>query len=150
MTLWCLEMCSTEDQEVRYREYTKSLGRAGMFIKIDKLQFTNSGHGVVPVVREWSGRRLPAVLALQKWVDEKMEALQREAFSARQKVAKEKRRSNPSVTAKLDRVLKNQVVTMQGLAAMMEASPRCSDLALWAKALQLCVVSTSDILGETE
>jgi len=53
MSLYCLEMRSTQQwSDVRYRQYTRSLARACKFELVPKIQFTDSGHGIVPVVTE--------------------------------------------------------------------------------------------------
>jgi hypothetical protein len=38
--------------DVRYRCYTQSVKKAEQFKKIKRVQFTDSGHGIVPVVTE--------------------------------------------------------------------------------------------------
>lgn len=43
--------------DVRYREYTSSKRRAERFAKIERIQFTDNGHGVVFVVNEHRGKR---------------------------------------------------------------------------------------------
>jgi hypothetical protein len=54
-----MEMRSTADwKDVRYRAYTTSVAKAEAFKRVPKIQFTDSGHGVVPVVKEMaSGER---------------------------------------------------------------------------------------------
>jgi hypothetical protein len=59
-----MEMRSTADwKDVRYRAYTQSVAKAEAFKRVPKIQFTDSGHGVVPVVREMERgqRREPRV-----------------------------------------------------------------------------------------
>ncbi|MBU0959547.1 MAG: hypothetical protein KKB31_06380 [Nanoarchaeota archaeon] len=41
-------------QDVRYRSYTTSKKKADLFNKIPKIQFTDSGHGIVFHAREMS------------------------------------------------------------------------------------------------
>jgi hypothetical protein len=73
VTVFCLEMRSTQDwSDVRYREYTSSRSRAEAFQKIKKIQFTDSGHGVVPVMREHTGRRELCNNVLRQYVQEQI------------------------------------------------------------------------------
>lgn len=70
MTMFCLEMRSTQDwDDVRYRAYTTQEARAERFKRVPRIDFTDSGHGIVPVVREHTGRRLPCIWILQDHVD---------------------------------------------------------------------------------
>ena len=61
--MYCLEMRSTEDwNDVRYRDYTTSERKADLFKeKVSKIQFTDSGHGVVATVKECRSRREPNI-----------------------------------------------------------------------------------------
>jgi argonaute-like protein implicated in RNA metabolism and viral defense len=69
MTTYCLEMRSTQNwQDVRYREYTTSSKKADLFKQVPKIKFTDSGHGIIPVVKEHSGRREPRNMMLQDHV----------------------------------------------------------------------------------
>lgn len=62
MPTYVLEMRSTADwQDVRYREYTTSVRKAERFKSVPRIQFTDSGHGIVPVVNEHHGRRAPTI-----------------------------------------------------------------------------------------
>lgn len=71
MTVWCLEMRSTADwSDVRYRAYTSSVKRKTRFEQIPKIRFSDSGHGIVPVVEEKCGRRLPEIATLRSYVEE--------------------------------------------------------------------------------
>ena len=45
--------------DIRYRKYTTSKRIASDFEKIHKIQFTDSGHGIVFVSREYHGRKSP-------------------------------------------------------------------------------------------
>jgi hypothetical protein len=58
--------------DVRYREYTSSRRRAEMFAAIPKIQFTDSGHGVVFVARDHKGRRSPEVRDVAEYVRKHM------------------------------------------------------------------------------
>lgn len=67
MTTYVLEMRSTADwQDCRYREYTTSAKKAETFKGVPKIQFTDSGHGIVPHVRElpMGARREPRNMLL--------------------------------------------------------------------------------------
>lgn len=73
MPTWCLEMRSTERwTDVRYRDYTNSKKVAEAFKAVPKVRFSDSGHGVVPVVSEHRGRRLPRVRSLSNYVSQHM------------------------------------------------------------------------------
>lgn len=60
---WVLEGFNTDARygEVRHREYTTSDRKAEMFNQIPKIQFTDSGHGIVFHARKHSGPRLPTI-----------------------------------------------------------------------------------------
>ena len=58
--------------DVRYREYTSSKKKAERFGKIPKIQFTNSGHGIVFQAWEHKGRRNPEVRELAKYIQEEL------------------------------------------------------------------------------
>ena len=45
--------------DVRHREYTTSAKKAQLFGQIPKIQFTDSGHGIVFAASEHRGRREP-------------------------------------------------------------------------------------------
>jgi hypothetical protein len=76
MPTYCLEMRSTENwDDVRYREYTTSERKIAAFKAIPKIQFTDSGHGVVPVITAMGKRkRERVILSLKDYVMEKMGA----------------------------------------------------------------------------
>jgi hypothetical protein len=65
-------MRSTENwSDVRYRAYTRSLSKADQFKRrVPKIQFTDSGHGIVPVVTEVTGRREPVIRLVAKHVED--------------------------------------------------------------------------------
>lgn len=76
MTTYVLEMRSTAQwADVRYREYTTSKTKADMFQRVPKIQFTDSGHGIVPHVREHHGRRLPKNMILRDHVVDSIKAM---------------------------------------------------------------------------
>ncbi len=53
MRTWELLAVTTETpNEIRYRRYTESERKAEMFGRIAKIQFTDSGHGIVFAARE--------------------------------------------------------------------------------------------------
>ena len=69
MPVYCLEMRSTANwNDVRYREYTTSVRKAEAFKNIPKIQFTDSGHGIVPVVKDHKGRRENPIAVLREHV----------------------------------------------------------------------------------
>jgi hypothetical protein len=45
--------------DIRHREYTTSKKKAELFAQIPKIQFTDSGHGIVFAAIEHRGRREP-------------------------------------------------------------------------------------------
>lgn len=57
--------------DVRYREYTSSKKRAESFNKIPKIQFSDSGHGIVFSAGEHKGKRKPRIHTLSSYVFEK-------------------------------------------------------------------------------
>jgi hypothetical protein len=59
-------------EDVRYREYTTSKKRADLFNKIQKIQFSDSGHGIVFLGKEHTGRREPIKRELSSYVSEQM------------------------------------------------------------------------------
>ena len=58
-------------QDVRYRDYTTSEKKAAIFRKIPKIQFTDSGHGIVFCARE-TIKRKPKITILADYVCEHM------------------------------------------------------------------------------
>ncbi|KKN44525.1 hypothetical protein LCGC14_0692050 [marine sediment metagenome] len=75
MTVYLLEAFNTDSRypsDVRYREYTTSKKRAELFDKIPKIQFTDSGHGVVFSAGEHHGPRKPRSSELSGYVHEQM------------------------------------------------------------------------------
>lgn len=72
MTTFCLEMRSTADWsgDCRYRAYTTNAKKAEAFKSIPKIRFTDSGHGIVPSVREHKGRREREIRTLSDYVRE--------------------------------------------------------------------------------
>lgn len=76
MPSYVLEMRSTANwQDVRYREYTTSAKKAAIFKGVPKIAFTDSGHGIIPVVREHSGRREPRNMMLCDHVQDYIKAV---------------------------------------------------------------------------
>jgi hypothetical protein len=85
MTTYVLEMRSTADwKDVRYREYTTSKRKADLFAQVPKIAFTDSGHGIVPSVREHCGRRQPRNMVLQDHVVDSIKALTKPRLPAKQ------------------------------------------------------------------
>lgn len=76
MTVYALELRSTALwTDVRYREYTSSAKKADLFKKVPRIPFTDSAHGIIPVVREHHGARLPRNTLLSDHVRESMAAM---------------------------------------------------------------------------
>lgn len=62
MNVWELIGFNTDSRyrdDVLHREYTTSRKKADLFEQIPKIQFTDSGHGIVFHAVEHRGRRLP-------------------------------------------------------------------------------------------
>lgn len=61
MSVWELIGYGTDSRydDVRHREYTTSAKKAALFEQIPRIQFTDSGHGVVFVARPHRGPRKP-------------------------------------------------------------------------------------------
>lgn len=75
MTTWLLEAYGTDSRygnDVRYRTYTVSRKRAEAFARIPRIQFTDSGHGIVFHATELPPRakRLPVVYGLSDYITE--------------------------------------------------------------------------------
>ena len=71
MAVWELVAYNTDSryrQDIRYREYTTSKVRAEAFGRIPKIQFTDSGHGIVFDARPHKGHLQPAIRALSDYV----------------------------------------------------------------------------------
>ena len=78
MTTWLLEAFNTDSRyrdDIRYRAYTTSKRKAEAFDRIPKIQFTDSGHGIVFAATELPPRtrRLPTLSGLSEYVREHME-----------------------------------------------------------------------------
>lgn len=79
MTTWLLEAYGTDSRyvdDVRYRSYTTSQRKAEAFARIPKIQFSDSGHGIVFHATELLPRtkKLPARSGLSDYIREHMEA----------------------------------------------------------------------------
>lgn len=75
MPTYLLEAYNTDSRyrdDIRYRQYTRSVKRAEAFKRIPKIQFTDSGHGIVFWSQELPSRtkRLPLIYALSTYVNE--------------------------------------------------------------------------------
>ena len=82
MPTWMLEGYGTDSRygdDVRYRAYTRSRAKAEWFGRIPRIQFTDSGHGIVFVATELAPRtkRLPLRHSLSDYVREHMQAAAR-------------------------------------------------------------------------
>jgi hypothetical protein len=74
---WLLEAYGTDSRysdDVRYRAYTTSRKKAEAFARIPRIQFTDSGHGIVFAATELPPRtpRKPARRQLSDYVAEHM------------------------------------------------------------------------------
>lgn len=88
MTTYILEMRSTADwKDVRYREYTTSKRKADLFAQVPRIAFTDSGHGIVPNVREHYGRRQPRNMILQDHVVDSIKAMTKPRLPAKQEAS---------------------------------------------------------------
>lgn len=54
--------------DIRYRGYTSSKKKADLFSQIPKIQFTDSGHGIVFNARLHKGKRKPEIRELSDYV----------------------------------------------------------------------------------
>lgn len=75
MSVWLLEAYATDSRygaDVRYRAYTTSRKKAEAFARIPRIQFSDSGHGIVFHATEWPRRakRLELRYGLSDYVDE--------------------------------------------------------------------------------
>lgn len=71
--IYLLQAYNTDSRypwDVRYREYTSSKRKAEAFDKIPKIQFTDSGHGIVFSAREHHGKRKPTIHEVSTYVYE--------------------------------------------------------------------------------
>ncbi len=55
-------------QDIRYRAYTISKKKADKFNQIPKIQFTDSGHGIVFFARAHQGLKKPRITILTDYV----------------------------------------------------------------------------------
>ena len=80
-------------EDVRYRTYTTSERRAKEFDQIDRIQFSDSGHGIVFSARPHRGRRLPECRTVSDHVQRELARIAAESkppprrASLRQRVA---------------------------------------------------------------
>ena len=73
--IYKLEAYNTDsryDNDIRYRKYTGSKKEAELFTKIPKIQFSDSGHGIVFHSQEHSGKRKSTIHILEFHVMEEM------------------------------------------------------------------------------
>lgn len=71
--IWELRAFNTDrryDDDIRYREYTSSGKKAALFEHIPKIQFSDSGHGIVFSAFKHQGKRKPIVRILDSYVRE--------------------------------------------------------------------------------
>jgi hypothetical protein len=74
MSVWELTAYDTEMRNVRCREYTRSQRTAELWEQIPRIQFTDSGHGIVFIASLHVGRRLPTIRRME-WADKHLRAL---------------------------------------------------------------------------
>ncbi len=75
MTIYLLEAYNTDSRypnDVRYREYTTSKIKAERFNRIPKIQFSDSGHGIVFHSHEHTGKRKELRSELWNYVHEEL------------------------------------------------------------------------------
>lgn len=77
--------------DVRYREYTSSERRAKSFSQIPKIQFTDSGHGIVFSARPYKGKRKPRIMVLSDYVGENLAKLKDTESGDKKKMAKSRK-----------------------------------------------------------
>lgn len=71
--IWELEAYDTEMREARSREYTRSKKMADLWNQIPRIQFSDSGHGIVFNAHPHSGKRRPTMSRMDhadKWLRE--------------------------------------------------------------------------------
>ena len=69
--IYKLEAYNTDSRymnDIRYRKYTSSKKEAELFRKIPKIQFSDSGHGIVFSATEHCGKRKPLISILHDYV----------------------------------------------------------------------------------
>ena len=97
MTTYVLELRSTADyKDCRYREYTTSKRKADLFARVPRIPFTDSGHGIVPYVREHSGRREPRNMVLQDHVVDSIKAMTQPTLQTKRLCARQQASVDPS------------------------------------------------------
>lgn len=77
MAVWMLEAYDTDGRNARCREYTTSRTKAEAWARIPRIDFTDSGHGIVFNVWAHQGRRKPTINAGQ-YADRLREAMSAE------------------------------------------------------------------------
>jgi len=91
--IWELTAYNTDSRyqnDIRYREYTASKKKAEAFKKIPKIQFTDSGHGIVFSAWPHKGARKPNVYILKDYVKEYLLPTHKEVVDTIIRVAEEK------------------------------------------------------------
>lgn len=71
MSVWELEGYDTDRREARWRQYTQNPHTADLWVRIPKIQFSDSGHGIVFTATVHSGRRKPTTRSpdyVQYWM----------------------------------------------------------------------------------
>lgn len=91
MPTYCLELRSTANwnTDIRYRQYTTSEKTVRFFKTFPKINFTDSGHGIVPSVSLVSGsKRKPNIRSLWEEVEAHYLKCAKEAEGAQKKAAR--------------------------------------------------------------
>ena len=76
--VWELVAYDTELREARAREYTSSPRRAEAWKRIARIDFTDSGHGIVFQATPHSGRRKPTLRGMTEHVNSELARLKAE------------------------------------------------------------------------
>lgn len=85
--IWELKGYNTDSRydDVRYRKYTSSKKEAELFNQVPKIQFTDSGHGIVFVSREHKGRKETQIYTCYQHVDKHMALLRKQTVKKEEK-----------------------------------------------------------------
>lgn len=61
--------------DIRYRTYTSSKKKADMFNNIPKIQFTDSGHGIIFSAEEYKGKKKIIIHDLYDYVEKHLKSM---------------------------------------------------------------------------
>jgi hypothetical protein len=79
--VWELVAYATDGRDVRHREYTRSKAMALAWSRIPRVDFTDSGHGIVFAAREHQGKRERLIYGMRDHVEKHFPRLLRKARS---------------------------------------------------------------------